>query len=403
MTSKATNKNTSAQSKKSVILRIQKAILFKMALPFVFKFFSIFPLNKKRVVFADYRFTDMPDNMVPVYEALKEKGYELTTFFKPANVKAVTNPKMIIMFFRFMKLFAMSKYIVVADYFPPLYLCRPRKGQKLIQLWHGAGAFKKWGYSAAENEWGNSRDEMEKYPIHWNYTHVIVSSPEVIPHYADAFKISPDRMFAYGFPRSDVFFNSGFIKTSQSKLEKLIPQSKGKKIILYAPTFRGNTLHDAYNEGVLDVSMMKKAFSDEYFLITKYHPLSTPNKIPEKDEDFAQDLSKSIDINEALCCADIVITDYSSLIFEYSLLMRPMVFYAYDLESYIDQRNFYYKYEDFVPGPIVYDNNGLIDAIKSQATSFDKEKVRAFKNKFMSACDGNSTKRIVEKLFTEQD
>lgn len=403
MASNQANEKKPNGTKKSLVLRMEKYILFRIALPFVFKLFSIFPLKAKRVVFADYRFTDMPDNIAAVYEALKEMGYDLKAFFKPANVKAVTNPKMIIMFFRFTRQFAVSKYIIVTDYFPPLYLSRPRRGQKIIQLWHGAGAFKKWGYSAAENEWGNSREEMEKYPIHWNYTHVIVSSPEVVPHYADAFRIDPSRIFAYGFPRSDVFFQAEFLKASKEKLEKLIPQSKGKRIMLYAPTFRGNTLHEAYNENILDISMLKKAFADEYFLVTKYHPLSRPNPIPDGDTEFAQDISKSMDINEALCCAEIVITDYSSLIFEYSLLVRPMVFYAYDLESYIDQRNFYYKYEDFVPGPIAKDNKSLVEAIKSQAILFDKEKMTAFKNKFMSACDGFSTKRIVEKLFTEQD
>lgn len=399
----AKEKKSGGKPKKGLILRLEKYILFRIALPFVFKLFSILPFKTKRVIFADYRFTDMPDNMVPVYEALKEMGYDIKTFFKPANVKAVTNPKMIMMFFRFIRQFAVSKYIIVTDYFPPLYLCRPRKGQKLIQLWHGAGAFKKWGYSAAENEWGNSRDEMEKYPIHWNYTHVIVSSPEVISHYADAFNINPDRIFAYGFPRSDVFFNAEFSKESRAKLEKIIPQCAGKKIMLYAPTFRGNTLHEAYNENILDISMLKEVFSDEYFLVTKYHPLSNSNPIPDEDMDFAQDISKSMDINEALCSADIIITDYSSLIFEYSLLLRPMVFYAYDLESYIDQRNFYYKYEDFVPGPIAKDNISLVEAIKSQVVSFDKEKTATFRDKFMCACDGFSTKRIIKELFTEQD
>ena len=111
------------------------------------------------------------------------------------------------------------------------------------------------------------------------------------------------------------------------------------------------------------------------------------------------DISKTVEIDTALCGADLVITDYSSLIFEYAILERPMIFFAYDLESYENARSFYFEYEGFVPGEIVTDTDGIINEIKRLETEFDVETVRSFKNRFMSACNGDSTEKIIETVL----
>ncbi|MEG1243915.1 MAG: CDP-glycerol glycerophosphotransferase family protein, partial [Oscillospiraceae bacterium] len=103
-----------------------------------------------------------------------------------------------------------------------------------------------------------------------------------------------------------------------------------------------------------------------------------------------------IDVSVLLCACDILISDYSSLIFEYSLLARPMIFYAYDLDEYDRERSFYYPYREFVPGEIVSDTNQIINAVENIEKSFDSERVLQFCQKFMSACDGQSTKRIIK-------
>lgn len=100
-----------------------------------------------------------------------------------------------------------------------------------------------------------------------------------------------------------------------------------------------------------------------------------------------------------MCAADMLISDYSSVIFEYSLLSRPMIFFAYDLEEYDRDRSFYNKYEDFVPGPIVRDTDGIISAVRQAQSGFDSAKIENFRNYFMDACDGHSTARIAEAFM----
>ena len=142
---------------------------------------------------------------------------------------------------------------------------------------------------------------------------------------------------------------------------------------------------------------MKKALGNEYILLLKHHPFVKKRpEIPEDCKDFAMDVTTDLDIDKLLCVSDICISDYSSLIFEYSLFERPMIFYAYDLEDYFDWRGFYYNYDDLTPGPVVTETEEIIDYIQNLDTRFDKEQVHAFREKFMSACDGCATDRIME-------
>ena len=145
---------------------------------------------------------------------------------------------------------------------------------------------------------------------------------------------------------------------------------------------------------------LKELIGNNYAILVKLHPLVakgfSSESLDENLKDFVYDISKTITISSALCFSDIVISDYSSLIFEYSLMEKPMIFFAYDLDEYNNGRSFYYNYEDFVPGKIVKTTEEIASAIKEADTSFDKEKVISFKNKFMSACDGKSTQRIFE-------
>jgi len=241
------------------------------------------------------------------------RGFTARCLLRPCKTGKLQS---LIFALRFTACFAHAKTVVVDDYFPPLYANRPRKGQKIVQLWHGAGAFKKWGYSTAGKTWGLSRTELECFRIHRNYTHVIVSSKEVIPHYAEAFNISPDVIFPLGFPRSDVFFDTGFVKKGREALEAVFPEAKGKKIILYAPTFRGHSVNRAVNGDKINFEMLYSYLAGDYVVITKYHPFATENAVSGRDySGFLLDVTGILDTAAALCAADVLISDYSSVIF----------------------------------------------------------------------------------------
>jgi CDP-glycerol glycerophosphotransferase (TagB/SpsB family) len=104
-------------------------------------------------------------------------------------------------------------------------------------------------------------------------------------------------------------------------------------------------------------------------------------------------------IDELMCASDVCVTDYSSLIFEYALLNRPMLFYAYDLDDYNDWRGFYYDYDELTPGPVCRSMEALIRNLEQIDETYDFERLAAFRKKFMSACDGHATERIMEYVF----
>lgn len=381
--------------KKKIIL-LRRRLLFFYIWPIAFNLFSKKPIDEKLILFAyNKNYSTMPDNMVGIYEYLKEKGYNCRIMASPSNpIKRFLSGIV------FQKYYARCKCVFLTDNFDPVYAHQPRKGTRVIQLWHACGAFKKWGFSTLDLAWGGSRRDMLRFPMHNTYTDVFVSAKEVVPCYAEAFRCAERRVQALGTPRTDVYFDANFVNSQRAQLLEKFPKIGDRKIILYAPTFRGNSPEAAHNEIRLDYGKLREALGNEYALVLKLHPFvaerfSLSEEETEKyGDDFIFDASKLVKIETALCAADILIADYSSLIFEYSLLNKPMLFYAYDLEEYDRDRSFYFDYKSFVPGKLIFDNDEIIESIKS--ADFQTEKIAPFKERFMGACDGESTKRIAE-------
>lgn len=274
---------------------------------------------------------------------------------------------------------------------------RLRPETRLIQTWHGCGAFKKFGFSTADLGWGISRGEMERYPYYRNQWLVSVSAPEAVRAYQDAMHQPEGVIQPLGVSRTDVFFDADYIARARERLYECFPQARGKKVILYAPTFRG-TQTQAYSMQ-LDRERMKEALSDRYVWIEKHHPFVRKRPVIEENcRDFAVDLTEQMSISELICVSDLCISDYSSLIFEYSLFERPMIFYAPDLQEYFDERGFYYNYETLTPGPVCVTQDQLIRSIRHMETGYDRQVVAQFRQKFMSACDGHATERILDYI-----
>ncbi|MGN0448045.1 MAG: CDP-glycerol glycerophosphotransferase family protein [Acutalibacteraceae bacterium] len=358
----------------------------------------LFVANRDKAIPAEYR---------SIYNYAKEKGYRAICLLQPdlSNKTFYVNEyNKIVADLRFTKHYARAKCTFVYDYYLPAFANKPRKGSKLVQLWHGCGAFKKWGYSTRESSWGLQSDFFEKYNVHQTYTDIITSSKEVNSIYAEAFNCDISKVKALGVARTDVFFDKEFINNASAEVREKYSIPENKKIILWAPTYRGDSIQKSHNEITLDLEKMYNALKDDYVLLIKLHPhlvkgFNANTFAPEYMKGFAIKPHPTYPIEKLLCAADIVISDYSSLIFEYSLLERPMIFYAYDLEEYDTERSFYYDYQSFVPGDIVFDTDEIIASVRKSETNFDKAKIERFKNKFMSACDGNSAKRIFDEMI----
>lgn len=285
------------------------------------------------------------------------------------------------------------------------YICL-RSETTYIQLWHGCGIMKKVGLSTIGHSFGKSAQGHKEYPLNTNYTYVTLASPEQEWIYEEAMGLdaSTGMLVSTGVSRTDVFFDEAYLEQARQALCAAVPFAKDKKVILYAPTFRGEVAQ-AQGPDELDLCKMAQVLGDEYVLVIKHHQSvkATPEIPAEVRDSFAFDLTrgKGVNINQLLATADICISDYSSIVFEYSLFERPMAFFTYDIDDYIDERGLYYRLDELLPGPLLSSTDEIIDFVQNVDERFDRQLVRDFKERFMRNCDGHSTERIVNLIGTK--
>lgn len=368
--------------------------------PYRYKRYTKRPVDENKIVFLEIRQPGLSDNFRLLYKALEKKNrYDLKLCYvgegTEGRLTAIKNSLNCI------KDLADAKYIFVNE---SSYLtgCLPlRKETKLIQTWHACGAFKKFGYSVADKKFGAGTKVLDRFPLHRNFSWVTVSSKEVIWAYAQAFHMEQEqqKILPIGVSRTDYFFQKENVDNAREKLKSVLGEyAAGKKIILYAPTFRGKVAQ-AVSPDILDFRRMREYLGEEYIFLCKHHPfVKIRPAIPKECREYALDVTELMEIEELLLISDVCITDYSSLVFEYSLLERPIIFLAHDLEEYYDWRGFYYPYEEMAPGPIVRTTEDVIEYLKNLENGFDKERVHRFREKFMGACDGHATQRLIQLL-----
>ncbi|MED1468587.1 CDP-glycerol glycerophosphotransferase family protein [Bacillus salipaludis] len=362
----------------------------------LYKIFCILPISNNKVLFASDSRSEMDGNFKYIYEEMRRNGLKLNyKFMLKKSIDTKKTYKEIILLAYYL---ATSKYILVDDFYPMVYPLKIRKGADLIQVWHAVGAFKKFGYSRAGLPGGPSLNSLN----HKNYTKVIVSSKNVAKIYAEGFGIKEDKVYPLGIPRTDIFFSFDYYKQKTKELYDLFPFLKTKKVILFAPTFRGNGQNSAfYPLEKINFALLYEQLKEDYVLLIKLHPfIKNTDFIPEQYRDFIYDFSTYKEVNDLLFVTDILITDYSSICFEFALLNKPMIFFAFDLEEYIRQRDFYYQYDLFVPGSIAKTTKELVDKIKNR--QFSMEKIQPFVNYFYDQKNGNSSKRFVQELIIKE-
>ncbi|QIZ10624.1 hypothetical protein HFZ78_31095 [Priestia megaterium] len=391
MENQAESKGNSSQF--SLVYRFFRKVMFRL----LYLLFCLFPLNKKKILFASDSRTDLSGNFEFVYQTLKRKNvnYQYHFFLKESTGAYKTYWEMVRLAFHL----ATAKFILLDDFYPMVYPLKIRKGADLIQLWHAVGAFKTFGYSRVGLPGGPDPHSLN----HRNYTKVIVSSKNVAKHYAEGFGISENRVFATGIPRTDVFFDQAYQVKVKEELYRKYPILSEKKVIMFAPTFRGDGQQSAYYpKDYLHLDKLYHALHDEYVFLFKMHPFVKDYwQIPEEYKDFFYDISHYREINDLLFISDLLITDYSSVCFEFALLNKPMIFYSPDVEEYIATRDFYYKYDSFIPGPLAKTLDELIETIQNK--DFKMAKIESFVDYFFDHTDGKSSDRVVDQLIVDTD
>ncbi|MEI7744919.1 MAG: CDP-glycerol glycerophosphotransferase family protein [Chloroflexota bacterium] len=249
---------------------------------------------------------------------------------------------------------ATARLFIVDNSFYPMNVITPRPGTTRVQVWHAAGAFKKFGYSALAPSDAAAAAAIRGVPFHRNYDLCLVSSTAAIPHYAEAFRMPPAVFTArIGIPRTDPLFDPAHRAGAAEAIRHRYALPAGKQVLLFAPTFRGDAVADPHHDETLDLAAMRDALGDAWILLLRLHPLVRQGAVlgPELDG-FVFDVSDWPEMNELLLVADMLVTDYSSVLFEFALLGRPMAFFAPDHEAYRGERGFYLDVPADLPGPL---------------------------------------------------
>lgn len=363
---------------------------------FIFKIcYSLAKIKKvqnNKITFISLRRDDLSGNFAFVYNKLKDdKSLDINFILNEHTISQMSFGEIL----SFTKASATSKVVILDEFTPQIHYIDLREQTKLIQLWHACGAFKTFGFTRLSKPMGSPQPTRN----HRSYDFVTVSSTYCKKCHSEGFGIPTDNVVATGIPRTDVFFDEEYKKNAREKFFSLHPGFAGKKIVLFAPTFRGMVKETAfYPTEMFDLSEVCAKLPDDYVFIVKHHPfVSDKQPIPEKYSDRIIDLSEDTELNDLLFVTDVIITDYSSLVFEASLLDIPMIFYVFDLEKYVNERDFYFDFKLFAPGKIVYSQEQLIDVILKN--DFCTERIKPFADMFFDYRDGRSTERVVKLIY----
>ena len=288
----------------------------------------------------------------------------------------------------------------------------PKKDQVYLECWHGT-PLKRLGYDL-QNEGGNVMNSLkevrEKYDLDAaKFRYILSPSEFTTEKFTSAWNLKQagkeNAILQEGYPRNDYLLNHTPEDVEQVKRALHITPEDigGRKIVLYAPTWRDNQ-HDSadgysYQLGV-DFARLRQALGEECIILFRAHYLVANQFDFAAYEGFVWDVSQYPDINELYVVSDLLITDYSSVFFDYANLKRPILFYMYDLAAYRDDiRGFYLDLKE-LPGPIVETEEALIQAIPQalEQDAYD-EKYQRFHARFNALDDGHASERVVKRLL----
>nr|WP_221308395.1 CDP-glycerol glycerophosphotransferase family protein [Nocardiopsis mwathae] len=360
---------------------------------------------EERILFDSYTGRQFSDSPHSIYACLRSRGgrwadYPMSWLVKdgqvnlPGDVSAVRHNGR-----DFYEALARSKYLVTNSRQPAWFARRP--DQVVVQTWHGS-MLKRIGFDI-ENIRGKSRDYHEKLAWEteqWDY--LVSPSPWATPILRRAFRFDGE-ILETGYPRNDIFFSAERDAIAERTRRRLgLPADK--KVVLYAPTWRDDKYYTRGKHKLdlhLDLRRMYEKLGDDHVLLVRRHP-RVVDSVPIVGEDFVYDVSLYPEIMELFLITDVLVTDYSSMMFDFANTGRPMLFFTYDIEGYRDNlRGFYFDFEETAPGPLLVESDDVIASLLDIDEVADdySGKYRDFTEKFCPLDDGNAAARVVDRVF----
>lgn len=338
-------------------------------------FCKMLPLQNRVLFYTIRADGKLLDNAAAVYDALKAKKVVFARKLPHSNTAKLAAYYYLLT----------SKVIVTDDYVRYLRAVKLRKEQKVFQIWHACGAFKKFGLDAPSK----LSPERER-ASHSQYSAVAVTSQSCRKHYASAFGIDESLCLPTGLPRTDKLINEK--ENIRKEFYRSHPELENKKIYLYCPTFREVDGSRVVYDPKIDWNELNSRLNDDEVFVIRRHPMMDYPLFDGQTQRIA-DMSQESTL-ALIAASDVLITDYSSVIYDACLLCVPIVFYCPDIKEY--ERGFYLKFPDELPGEMVCNARELPNAIRNAKENPPAERIEKFINGQMNACDGNATKRVVK-------
>lgn len=355
-----------------------KKIVVYFILAFTNLIFYYSKIQDNKITFISYKSDKLEKDFKLIAKKLeKEKKYKLKYILIRYENTLVGNIKYLYNCMLQVYHINTSK-VVLLDYNNFVVSNFKRKDVTVIQVWHASGAIKKFG-----------NDINREYLIK-NYDYVLSTSDYWKNIYSSAFNVKKENVLPLGIPRTDSLFSKSKLDKYKKSIIDKYPEIENKKVILYAPTFRGNPMKKLEYQNI-DLSYIKEQLGDEYIIIYKLHPW-LEEKIITNDKRIINGNKEGI--RKLFSVTDYLICDYSAIIFDFSILVKPMIFFAPDLKEYKTKRGIYEEYEKVMPGPICKNEKEIIEIIKRN--EFPLRDIENFKNKYFKYQDGKSTERVCE-------
>lgn len=400
---------------KSMVVDLVKAVAFR-SYGLLFNCAARLPVKENRIVLFSLHDANFTDGLGEVELELKKRAAAGGTNYEIIRVDRqdmLAGGKRLLKFLTVDNLrMARAKFIFMNNNFLAMAYMNPNPDTTVVQVWHGQGAFKKFGYDIPQPK----KIRKREIGANRNMDYVVCSAPWVKPIYMSAFGLPAEKVLDTGNPVQDYYFreeNAGPLACASRRaaFDEKYPDCKNKYLVMYAPTFRddGSRVLDhmdfarlkaaidrglqqgrIYGETMPDGSPLPK----ECQILLRLHPVEARSVGPVV-ESGVTDLSHYPDSNALSFLADVMITDYSSICMNFALLEKPTVYYAYDKETYLKDRNFYFDYED-VSGPICTTMDELCATFESR--NFAPEKMDYFRNLHFGHPTPGATGRLLDAV-----
>lgn len=353
---------------------------------------SLLPFRSDRVVLATARVAALEGNLLHIERAIHALRPDLrvSLLLEPYGYGLAAKLAYALRLVRGTVLLRTSRYVIVDNAYLPIHVAPHSRRTTVIQVWHAAGALKRFGADTVQ-----PLAEPEATFLHRYYDIVVTSGDASREPWSAALRTPVVQVLALGTPRTDALLDGAAMTAVRDALLTAYPNLAGRRVVLYAPTFRGRG-RDKRVAGSLDARALREALPDDYALVLKTHP-----NLDARDEStIGYDLvaEPTSQLNDLFAMADILITDYSSSIFEWALLRRRLVLLVDDLEAYERDPGLYVDYRREMIGTQVSDTVGVATAILED--DFDLAGYDAFIERHLGPCDGGASRRFVERLLS---